>query len=35
VTVTYYFSKAFDAGFDEAIERTAEALEGLRHHHRR
>jgi len=26
VTVTYYFSKTLDAGFDEAVERTIEAL---------
>jgi hypothetical protein len=29
VTVTYYFSKTLDAAFDEAIERTAEALKGF------
>ena len=26
MTVTYYFSKTLDAGFDEAVERTIEAL---------
>ena len=26
MTVTYYFSKTLGAGFDEAVERTTEAL---------